>query len=102
VKHAQATHVTVSIRRQQNPDGICCDVADNGIGFDTKQHAPAPDTEMGFGLFSIREQLRQYGGTFALETNPGSGTRVVLRLPLKTENPCDGGGRHEDPGNLGG
>lgn len=102
VKHAHASHVTISIRQEQNSDVIRCDVADNGIGFEARQHAPAPDTDMGFGLFSIREQLRQYGGTFTLQTNPGCGTRVVLRLPLKTENPCEGGGRYENQGALGG
>lgn len=102
VKHARATHATVSIRREQDPGGIRCDIADNGIGFNAKQGTQRPDGEMGFGLFSIREQLRQYGGTFTLETNPGCGTRVVLRLPSRIENPCEGGGRHEDPGAPGG
>ncbi len=102
VKHAQATRVTVSIRKEQNPDGIRCDVADDGIGFSAKKHSHGSDTEMGFGLFSIREQLRQYGGTLAIESNPGCGTRMVLHLPSKIGGACGGDGLHEDTGSLGG
>jgi sensor histidine kinase regulating citrate/malate metabolism len=60
------------------------------------------DTEMGFGLFRIREQLRQCGGSLTLETNPGSGTRVVLRIPLNVLNTLQGGANEKDPGASGG
>lgn len=35
----------------------------------------------GFGLFSIRERMRQLGGEAVLESAPGVGTRAVLRVP---------------------
>jgi sensor histidine kinase regulating citrate/malate metabolism len=60
------------------------------------------DTEMGFGLFRIREQLRQCGGSITLETNPGSGTRVVLRFPLNMLSALQGGANEEDQGASGG
>jgi PAS domain S-box-containing protein len=80
VKHARASQVIVSI--QEQGEFLSCDVTDDGAGFDTKQGRKA-NGEMSFGLFSLREQLRHYGGSLALESEPGSGTRVVLRLPLK-------------------
>ena len=85
VKHAQATWAKVSIHREGDAGIIRCDVVDDGVGFDVKKHTQTADAEMGFGLFRIREQLRQYGGSLTLETNPGSGTRVVLRFPLKAD-----------------
>jgi PAS domain S-box-containing protein len=101
VKHARATRVTVSIRQENGSDGIRCDVIDNGIGFDAKKQFQGKDPA-GFGLFSIREHLRQYGGFLTLDTGPKSGTRVALSLPLKTKNAFQGGDRYEDAGAPGG
>jgi signal transduction histidine kinase len=87
VKHAHATRITVSIQREKDSGGIRCDVCDNGIGFDVKKQSHAAKDPTGFGLFSIREHLRQYGGFLTLDTGPDSGTRVVLRLPLQDQEP---------------
>jgi signal transduction histidine kinase len=55
-------------------------VADQGRGFD-----PAAKNrgggDSGFGLFSIRERLPHLGGDFELESTPGGGTRVTVRVP---------------------
>jgi PAS domain S-box-containing protein len=87
VKHAHATRITVSIQQEKDSGGIRCDVCDNGIGFDAKNQSHATKGPTGFGLFSIREHLRQYGGFLTLDTGPDSGTRVVLRLPLQDQEP---------------
>ena len=36
----------------------------------------------GFGLFSIRERLRPYGGVLEVQSEPGAGTHVILTVPL--------------------
>ena len=36
----------------------------------------------GFGLFNVRERLGYLGGSCAIDSAPGRGTRVELRLPL--------------------
>jgi PAS domain S-box-containing protein len=100
VKHARATRVTVSI--QGDAELIRCDVADDGIGFDAKKHHQDGTADMGFGLFSIREQLREYGGVLTLQTNPGGGTIVALKLPPKTDSTLRGGTVYDDPGVVGG
>jgi signal transduction histidine kinase len=102
VKHAQATHARVSIHGEGGSGVIRCEVVDDGAGFDVKKDAQTAGAEMGFGLFRIREQLRQCGGSLTLETNPGSGTRVVLRLPLNVLKTLQGGADEEDPGASGG
>jgi PAS domain S-box-containing protein len=83
VKHAGATEIKVFIRG--DAEVVLLDVVDNGTGFDVGGHCQNAAAEMGFGLFSIREQLRHYGGTLTLDTAPGRGTRVALKLPLKIE-----------------
>ncbi len=102
VKHAQAARAMVSLRREEDAGIIHCEVADDGVGFDVAKHAQAAGAEMGFGLFSIREQLRQCGGALTLDTAPGAGTRVVLRLPLNIITTLHGGAVDEDPGAAGG
>jgi signal transduction histidine kinase len=78
-KHARASLVTVALVE----DGGCVriDVTDDGSGFVANRSRKAGDG-MGFGLFSIREQLRHYGGTLAIDPLPGKGTRVTLRMPV--------------------
>jgi signal transduction histidine kinase len=39
--------------------------------------------QQGFGLFSIRERLTHVGGTFAVESTLGRGTKVTLVAPLQ-------------------
>jgi signal transduction histidine kinase len=102
VKHARANWARVSMHGEGDAGIIRCEVVDDGAGFDVKKHTQAADTEMGFGLFSIREQLRQNGGSLTLESDPGSGTHVVLRFPSKTKQPLQGGAFHEDPSAVGG
>jgi signal transduction histidine kinase len=102
VKHARATWARVSIKREGDAGIIRCEVVDDGVGFDVKKHPQTVETEMGFGLFNIREQLRHCGGSLKLGTDPGSGARVVLRLPLKAMNTLQGGAVDEDPSALGG
>jgi len=102
VKHARATRAGVSIHREGDAGIIRCEVVDDGVGFDVKKRTQTVDAEMGFGLFRIREQLRQCGGSLTLETNPGSGTRVVFRFPLNVLNTLQGGANEKDPGTSGG
>jgi CheY-like chemotaxis protein len=64
--------------------GIRIEVCDAGAGFDidvlgTHDEAQPPK----FGLFSIRERMKAFGGTLELVTAPGRGTTAVLLLPLE-------------------
>jgi PAS domain S-box-containing protein len=93
VKHARASRSEVAISR--DADFIRIEVADDGTGFDVKERHKAGKA-MGFGLFSIREQLRHYGGTLTLDSRPGKGTRVTLRLPLVDSSHSSGEEDHHD------
>ena len=53
------------------------EVCDEGHGFD-----PAV-TSMGVGLLAARDRVLSLGGTFAVTSAPGRGTRVAVRLPLR-------------------
>jgi signal transduction histidine kinase len=61
-------------------------VADAGRGFDP--HAIGlRDFGPGFGLFSVRDQVRHSGGSLSIHSKPGQGTRMTVRLPLSVELP---------------
>jgi PAS domain S-box-containing protein len=81
VKHARATQAAVSSCREDTT--ICLRVTDNGVGFDTAAVAGRAGKTGGFGLLNIRERLGYLGGSCDLQSEPGHGTRVVLRAPLK-------------------
>ena len=75
-KHAGEHHVTVSLKAED--DVVTLAVQDDGAGFDPARLEEALDH--GFGLASMRERVEQIGGTLAVETAPGRGTRVEVRL----------------------
>ncbi|MBC7365193.1 MAG: hypothetical protein H7343_00045, partial [Undibacterium sp.] len=51
-------------------------IADDGCGFD-----PAT-VNRGVGLHSLRDRARAVGGACIIDTAPGRGTRVTLRVPV--------------------
>ena len=85
VKHAKAKSAKISVWREG--EQIQIEVQDQGRGFDVSTTARVPDNnEGGFGLFSIRERLRYFGGRLAIRSLPGSGTHVRITAPLKLGN----------------
>jgi PAS domain S-box-containing protein len=82
VKHAKATIVKVSIKRDRGK--IQVTVEDNGIGFDPSVVHPYSLKTGGFGLFNIRERLEEFGGHLDIISSVGQGTRVSLIAPLST------------------
>ena len=58
-------------------------VSDDGVGFDAANH---PGMAQGhFGLQGIRERIRGFNGTLDIDSKPGEGTVIVIRLPVKEE-----------------
>jgi signal transduction histidine kinase len=51
-------------------------IRDDGIGFDPDGRKP------GLGLASIRERARLLDGSVRVRSEPGSGTEVVVEIPL--------------------
>ncbi len=58
-------------------------VEDDGRGFDLAQ--VAGKGQRYFGLQIMRERAESIGGDVALDSRPGQGTRVVIRVPLTPE-----------------
>jgi len=76
-KHAGATEVTVSL--EQLDSTITLSVQDNGQGFATS----APRKPHSLGLMGLRERAQLLKGSFRIESAPGQGTRVEVRIPVE-------------------
>jgi signal transduction histidine kinase len=76
VKHAQATEVW--LRAKVTAQALEISIEDNGRGF-----AGAPDDALADGLRNMRQRLADIGGECRIESQPGAGTKVSLRLPWR-------------------
>ncbi len=75
VRHAGAAAAIVDVLRTAT--GVELAVTDDGAGFD-----PGQRTANGLGLRSIDERVRLLRGQATVESRPGQGTMVLVRIPL--------------------
>ncbi|WP_306366402.1 sensor histidine kinase [Nocardiopsis sp. CC223A] len=77
--HARADTAVVTLGYLDGE--VTLDVYDDGAGFVPDRAGPRPDGT-GFGLAALRERITALGGAWAVESAPGEGTVVAVRLPL--------------------
>ncbi len=71
--HAAAAHAVVTVRGR---DGfIDVQVEDDGAGFD-------PSVKRGMGMLGMEERVKQLGGRFEIQSQPGKGATVRASLPV--------------------
>jgi signal transduction histidine kinase len=80
VKHAQAREIRLSV--ELTDAELRATVADDGQGF-----AESPATAGSSGLANLRTRAADLGGECRIESQPGAGTTVTVRLPWPPENP---------------
>lgn len=74
VRHAQAKHVKVELRVDQ--ENLKVTVTDDGVGLKV-------DVIKGFGLIGMRERVSALGGRISFDTEEGHGLQVRVLIPLK-------------------
>jgi signal transduction histidine kinase len=72
VRHSQATEARVELHR--NGDEVALTIADNGKGFSVGAEPG------GFGLIGITERVRLLGGAAGIQSTPGAGTSIGIRV----------------------
>ena len=77
--HAQASTAVVTLSFL-GPE-VAMDIYDDGTGFDPTAVTARPDGS-GYGLTSLRERVAALHGQLDVESAPGEGTVVAIRLPL--------------------
>ncbi len=98
-KHAEARKVSVELGTSRGFAEIT--VRDDGRGFDASRCGQCDGCRMGeecldcsgchFGIQSMRERARSIGASLTVQSAPGKGTRVTIRMPLREQVHTDGG-----------
>jgi len=92
-RHSKATHVelqlfissqTESTTGRQAPE-IVAVVKDNGRGFDQELVLNRVNGTSGVGLLGMRERVMLLDGTWQIDSAPGAGTQIQIRIPLHPE-----------------
>jgi signal transduction histidine kinase/ligand-binding sensor domain-containing protein len=84
VKHSEAQEVRIGSWEESNM--IFLRISDNGKGFTVRKSEPVLLNEYnGFGLKSIAERVRIIGGIFEMYSNPGNGTTLIIKVPLRND-----------------
>ena len=76
--HGRAHRVTVTYRER---DGVRLVVEDDGTGFTMPDAVFDLEREGHLGVAGMSERAEAIGGTFAVDTRPGAGTRVLVTAP---------------------
>ena len=74
MRHGGAKPVRIELR--EDPD-VCLVITDDGKGFDVEAGAESGR----LGLRSMASRIAELGGAVRIDSTPGSGTRVEVRLP---------------------
>jgi signal transduction histidine kinase len=83
-KHADCSAIVLDVALDDNTLSLC--VTDNGCGFDVAEARERPER---FGLSSMFERVTQIGGTLDIQSKPGDGTTVSVRIPLERATHTD-------------
>jgi signal transduction histidine kinase len=76
-KHARADRVDIVLERSDEQVSLI--VEDNGVGFNP---AAVTTRRAGFGLAGMRERAALAGAECQIESAPGQGTTIILRVPV--------------------
>jgi len=83
-RHSQAENVFILFKCDMAT--VYAEIEDDGIGFDLSsliKHAPDVRDRRGLGIMGMKERALLIGGAMEICSQPGIGTKVVVKIPLK-------------------
>jgi two-component system sensor histidine kinase UhpB len=83
-RHAEAS--VVHVRLERVDDAISALIEDDGAGFNQLLVGAHKEPQRGAGLLGMRERIASQGGTLEIESSPGHGTRLIVRMPLAEQH----------------
>lgn len=83
LKHSGADRVSVVLERLG--DEVVAVIEDNGRGFDAEALLKPSGRGRKLGLLGMCERAEMIGGTLNVESSPGAGTSVFVRIPLQPD-----------------
>ncbi len=94
-KHARAQQVYIRLRVEEGQ--LRGEIEDDGQGFDMEAVRHSSVKGRGMGLMGMQERVELLGGTLAIDSWPGQGTRVRIAVPLQTGEEVTSYVPREDP-----
>lgn len=82
-RHAKASHVSIQVWREDR--SLCCSIQDDGVGFDVRA-VQSEGKRRGLGLIAMQERLSAIGGVLSIDSTPGHGTKILIRLPMENSD----------------
>jgi signal transduction histidine kinase len=92
LKHSEAKKA--SIRVECSARECILQVEDDGKGFNVKNVTGVDTSGRGAGLFTMKERVKLVGGFCRIDSGPGQGTKVFVKVPLTKDTV----GEEEDKG----
>ena len=84
-KHAEAEHIWIRLHTRE--DALILEIEDDGVGFDMGEVDANYDQRGSLGMLNLRERAELLGGTLAIESAEGRGTRVTLTTRVSPTDP---------------
>lgn len=82
-RHSGATEAWVSMKQDENT--LMVEIRDQGHGFSPEASMDQASGE-GFGLIGMHERAQRLEGILELDSSPGRGTHVTVRVPVPRES----------------
>lgn len=86
IKTGRAKVVAIDVKDEK--DSVAALVEDDGVGFDVAATLEDYASRGSLGLLQMRESARLIGARLTIDSSPGHGTRVRLRVPLPAPLPA--------------
>ncbi|UCH42759.1 MAG: GAF domain-containing protein [Dehalococcoidales bacterium] len=83
LEHSEASNT--SIRLECNDSECVLHIEDDGKGFDVSKLIQVDPSGRGAGLFTMKERVRLVGGNCQVESQPGRGTQVTVKVPIAAD-----------------
>ena len=83
LEHSGAKNAAIKL--ECNDTECVLNVEDDGKGFDVSKLTRVEPSGRGAGLFTMRERARLVGGSGFVESQPGQGTKIIVKVPVAQE-----------------
>ena len=80
-RHSKSRLATIRLARANKT--IHLEVIDRGVGMALPSAATGWNSPLGIGIAGMRERVKQLGGVFEIQSEPGHGTTIRVELPVE-------------------
>jgi signal transduction histidine kinase len=80
LEHSEAKNVLIKLERDEKECVLY--IEDDGKGFDVSKLTRVDPSGRGAGLFTLKERASLVGGKCHIDSRPGRGTKITVKVPL--------------------